>query len=166
MPRKQQMPNKSSLSACTKGQSSTLHTFQDSLQGSGYYKAVSNLVLRSAVQKDGFQKLIHTSPPADVRPVKMVGLHPIHYDSVGLGICFFNKLHKDSAFQASLWTLGLDLREDRDQVSLVPQWSPLLPSQEMQFLSIVWEDSSVYGPTKPVCHNYWACALELGRCNY
>lgn len=98
MPRKQQMPNKSSSSEHTKGQSSTLHTFKDSLQGSGYYKAVSNLVLRSVVQKNGSQKLIHTSPPTDVRPVKMVGLHPIHYDSVGLGICFFNKLHKDSCF--------------------------------------------------------------------
>lgn len=102
MPRKQQMPNKPSLSECAKGQSSTLHTFKDSLQGSGYYKAMSNLVLRSAVQKNGFQKLIHTSPPTDVRPVKMVGLHPIRYDSVGLGICFFNKLSKDSAFRASL----------------------------------------------------------------
>ena len=102
MPRKQQMPSKSSLCECTKGQTSTLRTFQDSLQGSGYYKAVSNLVLRSAVQKNGFQKPIHTSPPTAVKPVKMVGLRPLHYDSAGLGICFFNKLHKDSAIQASL----------------------------------------------------------------
>lgn len=33
-------------------------------------------------------------------------------------MCFFNKLHKDSDFQVSLWTLDLDLKEDRDHYEL------------------------------------------------
>lgn len=52
----------------------------------GYYKAVSNLMLRLfVVQMKSFQRLIHTSPPTDARPVKMLGPHPADYDSVGLG---------------------------------------------------------------------------------
>ena len=41
---------------------------------------------------------------------------------------------------------------------------PLL-MQGTRVLSMVWEDSSCLGTTKPVRHNYWACALEPPRCN-
>lgn len=51
----------------------------------GYYKAVSNPVLRFMVQMNGFQKLLYTNLPTDVRPVKMLGSHPVDYDSVGPG---------------------------------------------------------------------------------
>lgn len=51
----------------------------------GYYKAVSNPALRFMVQMNGFQKLLHTNLPTDVRPVKMLGPHPVDYDSVGPG---------------------------------------------------------------------------------
>lgn len=84
----------------------------------GYYKAVSNPVLRFMVQVNGIQKQLQTNLPTDVRPGKMLGPHPVEYDSVGpgqgIGMHFFNQLSKDSALQAGLWTLGLDLKEDRD----------------------------------------------------
>ena len=38
--------------------------------------------------------------------------------------------------------------------------------QETRLPSLVWEDSTYYGATKPVHRNYWACALEPGNCNY
>ena len=39
-----------------------------------------------------------------------------------------------------------------------------LPMQETQVWSLVWEDPTC-GATKPVHHDYWACALEPGSCN-
>ena len=32
--------------------------------------------------------------------------------------------------------------------------------------SLVWEDTTCRGATKPVRHNYWACALEPASHNY
>ena len=32
--------------------------------------------------------------------------------------------------------------------------------------SLVWEDATCHGATKPVRHNYWACALEPMSHNY
>ena len=32
--------------------------------------------------------------------------------------------------------------------------------------SLVWEDSTCQGATKPVSHNYWARTLEPEHCNY
>ena len=33
-------------------------------------------------------------------------------------------------------------------------------------LSLVREDPTCHGATKPMCHNYWACALQPTSCNY
>ena len=45
--------------------------------------------------------------------------------------------------------------------SLVAQWERnCLPMQKAWVWSLVWEDSTYCGATKPMCHNYWACALE------
>ena len=38
--------------------------------------------------------------------------------------------------------------------------------QEMQVQFLVQEDPTHLGVTKPVCHSYWACALEPGSRNY
>ena len=35
-----------------------------------------------------------------------------------------------------------------------------LPIKGTRVPSLVWEDPTCRGATKPVCHNYWACALE------
>ena len=46
--------------------------------------------------------------------------------------------------------------------SLMVQWLRiLLPFQRTQVWSLVREDSTCRGATKPVCHNYWACFLQL-----
>ena len=38
--------------------------------------------------------------------------------------------------------------------------------QETQVAFVIREDPICWGVTKPVCHNYWACALEHRNCNY
>ena len=35
-----------------------------------------------------------------------------------------------------------------------------LPMQETWVQSLIWEDPTCHGAIKPMCHNYWACALE------
>ena len=37
---------------------------------------------------------------------------------------------------------------------------------ETWVLSLIQEDSTCCGATKPMCHNYWAGALVAGRHNY
>ena len=45
--------------------------------------------------------------------------------------------------------------------SLVAQWLRIrLPMQGTQVQALVQEDATCRGATKPVRHNYWACALE------
>ena len=51
--------------------------------------------------------------------------------------------------------------------SLVAWWLRIrLPMQGTWVPALVWEDLTCRGATKPVNHNYWACALELTRHNY
>ena len=51
--------------------------------------------------------------------------------------------------------------------SLVAQWLRIcLPMQGTWVRALVREDPTWRGTTKPVHHNYWACALESMRCNY
>ena len=51
--------------------------------------------------------------------------------------------------------------------SLVAQWLRIhLPMQGTQVWSLVHEDPTCPGATKPMCHNYRACALELASHNY
>ena len=38
--------------------------------------------------------------------------------------------------------------------------------QETPVQSLFWEDPTCHGVTKPVCHNYWAAALQPRNCNY
>ena len=50
--------------------------------------------------------------------------------------------------------------------SLVAQWLRIhLPMQGTQVWALVREDPTCCGATKPVCHNYQACALEPARHN-
>ena len=51
--------------------------------------------------------------------------------------------------------------------SLVVQWLRIrLPVQETQVRALVREDPTGRRATKPVRHNYWACALEPASHNY
>ena len=48
-----------------------------------------------------------------------------------------------------------------DRASRVAQrWRIHLPMQEKQVWPLIWENSTCHRATKPMCHNYWACALE------
>ena len=51
--------------------------------------------------------------------------------------------------------------------SLVAQWLRIcLSMQGTRVRALVQEDPTCRGATKPVHHNYWACALELMSHNY
>ena len=51
--------------------------------------------------------------------------------------------------------------------SLVVQWIRIrLPVQGTRVPSLIREDPTCCGATKPVCHSYWACALELTHHSY
>ena len=50
------------------------------------------------------------------------------------------------------------------RASLVAQWLRIHPPvQETRVQSLVWEDPTWHGATRPVQLNYWACALEPGN---
>ena len=51
--------------------------------------------------------------------------------------------------------------------SLVVQWLRIrLPMQRTRVRALVREDPTCRRATKPVCHRYWACALEPASHNY
>ena len=51
--------------------------------------------------------------------------------------------------------------------SLLVQWLRIrLPMQGTWVRALVQEDTTCSGATKPVCHNYWSCALEPASHNY
>ena len=53
------------------------------------------------------------------------------------------------------------------RTSLVAQWLRIrLPMQGTRVWALVREDPTCRGATKPVCYNYWACALEPMSHNY
>ena len=57
--------------------------------------------------------------------------------------------------------------EKGDGTSLVAQWLRIcLPTQGTRVRPLVQEDPTCRGATKPVRHNYWACALEPTSHNY
>ena len=58
-------------------------------------------------------------------------------------------------------------RKVLSRASLVAQWLRIrLPMQGTQVRALVREDPTCRGATKPVRHNYWACALEPASHNY
>ena len=63
--------------------------------------------------------------------------------------------------------LGVCIKKQQTGASLVAQWLRiLLPRQGTLVRALVQEDPTCHGATKPVCHNYWACALEPVSHNY
>ena len=59
------------------------------------------------------------------------------------------------------------VQERSTGTSLVAQWLRIhLPVQWTQVRALVREDPTCRGATKPVHHNYWACALEPTSHNY
>ena len=62
---------------------------------------------------------------------------------------------------------GKKKQRNQSGTSLVAQWLRIcLPMQGTRVWALVREDPTCRGATKPVCHNYWACALEPKCHNY
>ena len=54
-----------------------------------------------------------------------------------------------------------------NRASLVAQWlRSRLPMQGTRVRALAWEDPTCHRAAKPVCHNYWAWALEPASHNY
>ena len=76
-----------------------------------------------------------------------------------------------SRFSISLWvcfdSLCLSINFPSKGTSLVAQWLRIhLLMQGTRVRALVREDPTCCGATKPMHHNYWACALELMSHNY
>ena len=59
------------------------------------------------------------------------------------------------------WTnrIKIKFKNKLNGASLVAQWLGVcLPMQGTRVRALVWEDPTCRGATKPVTHNYWACA--------
>ena len=64
------------------------------------------------------------------------------------------------------WLYG-DVKVTHSWASLVAQWLRIrLPTQGTRVQALVREDPTCRGATKPMRHNYWACALEPVSHNY
>ena len=95
-----------------------------------------------------------------------------------LKVFAFTEVGGNGVYWVSEAKMGLDVRrkvegfrtrakEHRLGTSLVAQWLRIrLPLQGTRARSLVQEDSTCHGATKPVSHNYWACALEPVSHNY
>ena len=58
-------------------------------------------------------------------------------------------------------------KSNQTGTSLLVQWLRIwLPMQGTWVRSLVWEDPTCHGATKPMCHNHWACPLEPVSHNY
>ena len=65
------------------------------------------------------------------------------------------------------WLHYIFFRNITLRTSLVAQWLRIhLPMQGTWVRALGREDPTCRGATKPVCHNYWACALETTSHNY
>ena len=73
---------------------------------------------------------------------------------------YTNKLNNVEEIGKFLKTLPrLNDKNRKSGASLVAQWLRIcLPMQGTRVRALVWEDPACRGATKPVSHNYWACA--------
>ena len=61
----------------------------------------------------------------------------------------------------------VSLKIDHPRASLVAQWKWIwLPTQETWVQFLLSKDPTFCKATKPMCHHYWACALEPRSYNY
>ena len=69
--------------------------------------------------------------------------------------------HKSLPWRWSVPMWRTQIRKEYFRTYLVVQWIKVrLPMEGAWVQSLVQEDSTGHGATKPVHHNYWACALE------
>ena len=76
------------------------------------------------------------------------------------------KLHQ-FCFPLTLHVFSHPWQNYQSWASLVAQWLRIhLPMQGTQVRALVRGDPTCHGATKPMRHNYWACALEPASHNY
>ena len=78
-----------------------------------------------------------------------------------------HKFNKQTVFPQATLSLMVDSYTYKKiivRTSLVDKNLPAM--QETQVWSLVQEGSTCDGEANPVCHSYWACALEPASCNY
>ena len=80
--------------------------------------------------------------------------------------CFLN--HEE---QSTFWRCTTSILQFSSKMtkgaSLVVQWLRIrLPMQGTRVRALVWEDPTCHRSTKPMHHNYWACALQPTSHNY
>ena len=72
-----------------------------------------------------------------------------------------------SRCRTSTTCLKMSLLKFNTRASLVAQWLRIcLTMNGTRVRALVLEDLTCRRATKPVCHNYWACALEPASYNY
>ena len=65
------------------------------------------------------------------------------------------------------WKQEITFKNEMTGTSLVAQWLRIhLPMQGTRIRALVQEDPTCRRATKPVCHNYWDCALEPASHSY
>ena len=90
-----------------------------------------------------------------------MGLHRVGHN--------WSDLAAAAAYNAEfvLWGREKHYKESPKGALLVAQLQRIhLPMQEAWVQSLIWEDPTHCGATKPMYHNYWACVLEAGSRNY
>ena len=94
------------------------------------------------------------------RPCFLLALQPIQYQ--GDPVAFSPPCHSPDIFPPLL-----RLQMAAPGASLVAQWLRIrLPMQGTRVRALIREDPTCRGATKPMRHNYRACALEPARHNY
>ena len=80
----------------------------------------------------------------------------------------FENSSLDNDLEWEIMERGSSVKNLLRGTSLVAQWllRIRLPVQRTWVRALVREDPTCCGATKPVCHNYWACALEPASHNY
>ena len=88
--------------------------------------------------------------------------------SYGISIDFFNGLiFLKTSLLSSTFSVSCFVYLKKLGTSLVAQWLRIcLPMQGTRVQALVREDPTCRRATKPMCHNYWACALEPASHNY
>ena len=93
-------------------------------------------------------------------------------DLEGIMLREINQTEKDKYCMISLmWNLkNKQKNKNKNKLmgaSLVVRWLRIrLPMQGTQVQALVRENPTCRGATKPMCRNYWACALEPASHNY
>ena len=110
-----------------------------------------------------FNKLLQLNSKNKTKQISKMGK--------GLKWTFLQRRHKMDNRYMKKCSTSLIIRKMQIKTtvraSLVAQWLGIrLPMQGTWVRALLREDPTYCGATNPMCHNFWACALELASHNY